>query len=59
MSYALKRFSKDEILVVGYSIGSGIAAKISSENELKLLLVAPYESLEILAKEMVKIAQNF
>lgn len=60
LDYALNRYEKDKIIIVGYSIGSGIATNLACENDLKnLVLVSPYESLEKLAMQKIKIAPKF
>lgn len=49
--YLKKDYPEERIIVLGHSIGSGMAAKIASENSPKLLILqAPYYSLPDLAK---------
>ncbi len=46
-----KKYSEDRIIVLGYSVGTGLAAKLASTNHPKLLLLqAPYYSLTDMMK---------
>lgn len=47
-----KRYSEDKITILGYSIGSGLAAKLAADNHAeRLILQAPYYSLAHLMKK--------
>jgi len=56
----LKLYSEDKIVVLGFSIGSGIAAKLASANQPKLLILeAPYFSLTDMMKHNYPILPTF
>jgi len=47
-----KSYSEEKIIVLGYSIGTGMAAKVAADNHPRLLILqAPYYSLSDIAKE--------
>ena len=55
-----ERYSEKNIIVIGYSIGSGMAAKLASENSPKhLILQAPYFSLIDLVKNKYSFIPSF
>ena len=55
-----KRYNEEKIIVLGYSIGSGPAAKIASENNPKLLILqAPYYSMEDMMNHIYPIIPTF
>jgi uncharacterized protein len=55
-----KRYSEDEIIILGYSIGAALAAKLASTNYPKLLILkAPFYSLADLVKHYYKIIPTF
>lgn len=54
--YLKERYSEENIIVSGTSIGTGIASKIASvNNPKKLILISPYFSLHSLINEKMKI----
>lgn len=56
----LKTYQEERIIVLGYSIGTGIAAKLASTNYPKLLILqAPYYSLTDLMKRTYTIVPTF
>ena len=47
-----KRYTENKIIILGYSLGTGLATKIASEHNTKLLILqAPYYSLVDLMKK--------
>ena len=55
-----KQYKEENIIISGYSIGSGMAAYLASENNPKsLILQAPYYCLEDLATDKFPIVPNF
>ncbi|MEN8222463.1 MAG: alpha/beta fold hydrolase [Acidobacteriota bacterium] len=55
-----KRYDEKEIIVLGYSIGSGPAAKIASDNNPKLLILqAPYYNLPNLMRRHYPLVPGF
>lgn len=54
--YLKERYGEEQIVVSGTSMGTGIATRIAAQNKpMKLLLNAPYWSLQSLALEKVKV----
>lgn len=54
------KYSEDKIIVLGYSIGSGLAAKVASANHPGLLILqAPYYSLTDLVRHTFPIIPTF
>lgn len=55
-----KQYKEENIVIAGYSIGSGMAAYLASKNHPKsLILQAPYYYLEDLATDKFPIVPNF
>jgi alpha-beta hydrolase superfamily lysophospholipase len=55
-----KKYDEKDIIILGYSIGSGMASALASENDSKrLILQAPYYSLTDLAKQNFPFIPSF
>ena len=56
----LKRYDQGRVIVLGYSIGTGAAAKLAAGNQPRLLILqAPYFNLADLAKHHFRILPSF
>ncbi|MBR7059556.1 MAG: alpha/beta fold hydrolase [Neisseriaceae bacterium] len=60
VNYLLNRFEKDKITIMGYSIGSGLAAESANHFNLnRLILISPYFNFKQLAKQKAPIVPAF
>jgi pimeloyl-ACP methyl ester carboxylesterase len=62
MAYDLmkSKYSEDKIIVLGYSVGTGPAAKIASTNKPRLLILqAPYYSMKDIMRKVYPIIPTF
>lgn len=51
--FAVDRFAHDRVIAVGFSIGCGVAARLSAERKLDgLVLVTPFDSLKAAAQSL-------
>ena len=58
--YVLDKFKKDEITILGYSIGSGLSARIADKFGIKrLILVSAYYNFKDLASSKIPFAPKF
>jgi uncharacterized protein len=56
----IKRYSENKIIILGYSIGTGLAAKVAATNNPKLLILqAPYFSLIDMMRHTYPIIPTF
>jgi len=54
------KYEEKNIVILGYSIGSGLAAKLASENHPRLLILqAPYYSIDFAMKERIPFVPSF
>ena len=55
-----KRYTEEEIIVLGHSVGTGLACKLASTNHPKrLILITPYYNFKDLVKSMYPFAPSF
>jgi len=55
-----KKYEEDKIIILGYSLGSGFATKIASENKPKLLILqAPYFSITDMMRHNYPVIPTF
>ncbi|HEY8934891.1 MAG TPA: alpha/beta fold hydrolase [Cyclobacteriaceae bacterium] len=56
----LSRYSQDKIIILGYSIGTGVATYLASVNKPKMLILqAPYYNMAYMMKQVVPFAPTF
>lgn len=56
----LKKYNESDVIIIGFSIGTGMAAKLAADNNPKMLILkAPYYSLTDLIQHYYKIVPGF
>lgn len=59
-NFVKKSYQEKEIIVIGYSVGTGPASMIASQNHpKKLVLIAPYFSMKYMLSQKYKIVPSF
>lgn len=55
-----EKYGEDKIILLGYSLGTGLASKLASENQAKLLILqAPYYSIQFVMNERLPLIPSF
>lgn len=58
--WLLQHYSEDRLVLLGYSLGSGIATQLAKENQpQQLFLVAPYRSMIAMKNLILPVAPSF
>ena len=56
----ISRYNEEDVIIIGNSIGTGVATRLASESNNKLLILqAPYYNFKSLVKEKISFAPSF
>lgn len=56
----IQKYEEKNTILVGFSLGSGLAAKVASENQPKMLILkAPYYSIKYMAQSILPVVPMF